>query len=175
MPSPLGHALGGLAVHALTARDARDAWSVRRGLVVVAAAMAPDLDLVVQLVDGRHHHQAQSHSIGFAVLTGIAAAALAGALRWMRPVALGLSATAAWLSHIALDLLGRDTHPPIGLMALWPFSHGYFKFPWPVFMDIGRTLEWATVRHDLVAVSWEVLLLAPLAAACFWARWRHPA
>ena len=61
-----------------------------------------------------------------------------------------------------LDLLNLDTHPPIGLMALWPLTHGYYKVPWPIFMDIGRTLDWKTVRHDALALAWEVVLLCPL-------------
>jgi hypothetical protein len=53
-------------------------------------------------------------------------------------------------------------------MALWPLTAAYFKFPWPVFLDIGRTLEWKTVIHDLIAVSWEAVLLLPL----FFVSWR---
>ena len=81
---------------------------------------------------------------------------------WPEALRLALLAGAAWTSHVALDYLGRDTNPPIGLMAFWPASCGYFKFPWPLFFDIGRTLEWATVRHDAVAVAWEAVLLRPL-------------
>jgi hypothetical protein len=69
---------------------------------------------------------------------------------------------AAWLSHVLLDYAGADTHPPIGILALWPFGQGYYKLAWPLFLDIGRTLEWATVRHDTLAVAWEIVLLGPL-------------
>jgi len=61
-----------------------------------------------------------------------------------------------------------DTNPPIGIMALWPFSPAYYKFPWPIFMDIGRTLTWTTVLHNAVAGAWEATLLLPL----LWAAWR---
>jgi hypothetical protein len=87
-------------------------------------------------------------------------------LGWRRPLSLGLGAGAAWLCHVLLDYLGTDASPPIGLMALWPLSHRYFKFPWPIFLDIGRTLEWATVRNNAVAALWELcILLPPLAGA----------
>mgnify|MGYP003296406768 CR=1 FL=1 len=66
-------------------------------------------------------------------------------------------------AHLLLDLLNVDTHPPIGLMALWPLSSDYYKFPWPLFLDVGRTLSWSTALHDLVAVAWETALLLPLA------------
>jgi hypothetical protein len=55
-------------------------------------------------------------------------------------------------------------------MALWPVSSGHFKFPWPLFMDVGRTLDWRTVWHNAIAMLWEFAVLAPLAGACW--RWR---
>jgi membrane-bound metal-dependent hydrolase YbcI (DUF457 family) len=167
MPSPVGHALVALSLHALTARNQREAASVTRAAVFVGAALAPDLDLLLRFVDGRNHHQTQSHSIGAAVIAGL----LAWGVAWMRgtrePGRWAGLVTIAWTSHLALDYLGRDTHPPIGLMALWPLSSGYFKSPWALFMDIGRTLEWSTVRHNAVAVGWEVALLAPLFVLCW--------
>jgi membrane-bound metal-dependent hydrolase YbcI (DUF457 family) len=170
MPSPLGHTLAGLAVHALVARRKEDLWSLPRAAVTVGAALAPDLDLVARFVDGRNHHQMQSHSIGFALMAALGAALLARLAGWPRPGALGASAGLAWLSHVLLDYLGEDTHPPIGLMALWPFTRAFFHFPHPVFLDIGRTLEWRTVVHDALAALVELALLAPL---CFMAwRWR---
>jgi hypothetical protein len=160
----------GLTVHLLTARGRGEARDVTRALVAASAAMAPDLDLLLKLVDGRNHHQAESHSIGCAAIAFLLAWGLARvrgaphAGRW------GLAALVGWSSHVALDFFGRDTHPPIGLMALWPLSSGHFKFPWPLFMDVGRTLDWRTVWHNAVAILWEIALLLPLAGACW--RWR---
>jgi hypothetical protein len=91
-------------------------------------------------------------------------------LRWPRPAVLGLAAVLGWSSHVVLDLLNRDTHPPIGLMALWPITEGYYKVPWPIFMDIGRTLDWKTVRHDALALAWEATLLCPLLVVIWRAR-----
>lgn len=163
MPSPLGHALGGVAVHLLTARDRTELRNPVRALLITAAALAPDVDFLFKYVDGRNHHQAETHSVGAALLAGLLMAAVAawrgmdGPGRWGWLVALG------WLSHVALDYLGRDTHPPIGLLALWPFSGDHYKFPWPVFLDVGRTLEWTTVRHNAVAIAWEFTVLFPVA------------
>jgi membrane-bound metal-dependent hydrolase YbcI (DUF457 family) len=168
MPSPLGHGLIGLALHAVTARDRTELSDVRRALLVSGAAVAPDLDLLFRLVDGRNHHQAETHSIGAALIAGVVVAAIARLAGWTRPWALGLVVGAAWLSHPLLDYFGNDTHPPIGLMALWPFDRGFFKSPWIVFMDIGRTLDWETVRHNIVAVSWELLVITPFLAAAAW-------
>jgi len=168
VPSPLGHGLIGLAVHAVTARDVGELWDLRRAVVVSGAAVAPDLDLLFRFVDGRNHHQAETHSIGAALLAGLAAVIVARLAGWARPAALGLVTASAWLTHPLLDYFGNDTHPPIGLMALWPFDRGFLKSPWIVFMDTGRTLDWETVRHNTVAVSWELLVLVPLLAAAGW-------
>jgi len=146
----------------LTARDPEEAADLRRAAVFVGAAVAPDLDLLLRFVDGRNHHQAESHSIGCALIAGLLAWGLALVWRVARPVRWGAAAAIGWTSHIVLDYLGKDTHPPIGLMALWPLSSGHFKFPWPLFMDIGRTLDGNTMRHNVVAVGWEVVALTPL-------------
>jgi membrane-bound metal-dependent hydrolase YbcI (DUF457 family) len=175
MPSPVGHALAGLTVHVLTARDRTERKSLGRAALMVAAATAPDLDLLFRFVDGRNHHQAETHSIGAAALAALVVWAGARLRRRPRPRALGLAAGGAWLSHVLLDYAGADTHPPIGILALWPFESGYHKLPWPLFLDIGRTLEWATVRHDALAVAWEILILGPLLLACWRLRARAEA
>jgi len=170
MPSPLGHALAGLTVHVLSARDTAERKSLGRAALLVAAATAPDLDLMFRFVDGRNHHQAETHSVGAAVLCALAVWAIQRLRQRPRPASLGLWAGVSWLTHVSLDYLGLDTHPPIGIMALWPVESGYHKAPWTLFLDIGRTLEWATVRHDALAVAWEIVLLGPLLVASW--RWR---
>jgi membrane-bound metal-dependent hydrolase YbcI (DUF457 family) len=170
VPSPVGHTLAALTVHAVTSRARTDLLDPRRISVSLAAGLAPDLDLLVRFIDGRNHHQAQSHSLGFALLAAAAVLLIARWRAWPAGGRLALLAGAAWTSHVLLDYLGRDTHPPIGLMALWPVSSGYFKFPWPLFSDIGRRLDGETMRHNAVAVAWEaVLLVPPLLLSC----WRH--
>jgi hypothetical protein len=161
MPSPLGHGLAALTLHALSARGRHGLRDVRRAAVVVAAAVAPDLDLLLKYVDGRNHHQAESHSLGSAALAGLVVWALAWWRRWPGAAVLGVLAAGGWTSHVLLDYLGRDTHPPIGLMAFWPLSRDFFKFPWPIFLDLGRTLDWETIRHNVRSVAWETALLLP--------------
>jgi len=87
---------------------------------------------------------------------------------------LALAVGLAWCSHLVLDYLNVDTNPPIGLLALWPFSHAYFKSPVPLFLDIGRTLTWETVRHDAIAAALESAILVPLLWAAWRFRTRHP-
>jgi membrane-bound metal-dependent hydrolase YbcI (DUF457 family) len=168
MPSPVGHAMAGLIVHLATARGPRERLDRARALVAVAAATAPDLDLLLQLADGRNHHQGASHSLLAAVVAG---AVVAGACAWRRvpqPSRWGLLAASAWGSHLLLDYLGRDTSPPIGIPLLWPAAL-YFHCPWSVFLDVGRRLSWETVRHNAVALVREVAVLLPILALTY--RW----
>jgi membrane-bound metal-dependent hydrolase YbcI (DUF457 family) len=171
MPSPLGHAIAGLTVHAFASRGRRELLDGRRLALTAGAALAPDLDLLLRFVDGRNHHGGAMHGVGFAGLAGAAVLALALARGWARALPLALAVAGAWVSHIVLDYLNVDTHPPIGILALWPISAAYYKFPWPVFLDIGRTLEWKTVWHNALAAAWEAALLGPV---LIWA-WRSRA
>jgi membrane-bound metal-dependent hydrolase YbcI (DUF457 family) len=116
---------------------------------------------VKQLVPGVQH-QGASHGVGAAVIAGCVALAVFRQLGLRAPGRLALAVGAAWLSHIALDYLNLDGVPPIGLMALWPLSSDHYKFPWPIFLDIGRQLDWRTLRHNLLAAAWECVVLAPL-------------
>jgi inner membrane protein len=173
MPSPLGHALAGVAAawlvggrlppgtHATVVFPSRRAGGARLNLTapqlewvlfgVVGAA--PDLDLLVGA------HSSYSHSIGAAVLVGVVVW-LVTRRRWPR-VAVGIGA--AWASHILLDWLGSDTSPPIGIMALWPFSWEYYQSSLCVFDAISRRY-W--LRHEffagnLRAVLKELAILVP--------------
>ncbi len=162
MPSPLAHGLVGVTIHVLGSRsgeELRDRW--RLG-VTVGAALMPDLDLTFRLVDGQNHHNNQLHSLGFALMAAAVGALVFPLLRWSRPLSLALLVGLAWGSHVLLDYLNVDTNPPIGLLALWPFSASYYKSPVPIFMDIGRTLDWTTIRHDALAGAWECVVLTPL-------------
>jgi membrane-bound metal-dependent hydrolase YbcI (DUF457 family) len=171
VPSPIAHGLVGLTVHVLGARERDELFDPWRAGVTVGAALVPDVDLLFRFVDGRNHHGTELHSIGFALLAAVAGAALFRLLRWRKPLSVALAVGLAWASHVLLDYLNVDTHPPIGIMALWPFSDGYYKSPIPIFLDIGRTLDWTAVQHNSLAVAWECVVLIPL----FLLAWRHRA
>jgi membrane-bound metal-dependent hydrolase YbcI (DUF457 family) len=170
MPTPIGHALAGLAVAGVGRRfkpltTPQVAW-------LAALACAPDLDLTLRFVDGLNHHRGPSHSLGAALIAGLAV--------WgMRRLGIGslpggLAAAAAWGSHVLLDFAGLDTSPPFGVMALWPLSDGFYISSVPVFFDIPRSFSAAAIRHNLVAVAIEVLVLAPTTWIC-WRNHRRPA
>ena len=162
MPSPIAHGLAGLTVHILASKnreELKDPWRIG---VTVGAALLPDVDLLFKFIDGTNHHNNETHSIGFALLAAAAGALAFRLSGWRRPLALGLAVGLAWASHVLLDVLNLDTHPPIGALALWPFSEAYFKSPFLLFLDIGRTLEWSTVWHNTVSAAWECVILIPV-------------
>jgi membrane-bound metal-dependent hydrolase YbcI (DUF457 family) len=148
MPSPLGHAIAGVAAGWLIAPGPARA---RRGQIVRVAAFAlaatvADLDLLVGT------HRGPTHSLAAAVLAGIATwvrlAAGSGigpvkghglrVARDNRSLRFALAITAAYATHMLLDWLGADSSPPIGIMALWPFNRQYYESPLHLFMAISR-------------------------------------
>ena len=126
-------------------------------LVLAAAALAPDLDLLVG------DHRGISHSVG--------AALVAGAVAWIvsRRASWGLAVALAWASHIALDWLSNDTRPPLGVMALWPMTSDYFKASIEIFPPVSR--RWGDKRfwsHNLWAAFVELLLMGSLTLLVVW-------
>jgi membrane-bound metal-dependent hydrolase YbcI (DUF457 family) len=157
MPSPVGHALGGIAAGwRLMPPQAR-----RSAAFLAAIAIAPDLDLLVAT------HRGASHSVGAALLAGvvtaIAWAAFARApLRQYAP-RVGTAVALAWGSHVLLDWLSNDTRPPIGIMALWPFTHDSYKASIEIFPPVSRRYwESRFWLYNLRAVAAELLFLGPL-------------
>lgn len=165
MPSPLAHGLAGVIVHLSSSRDRLELHDWRRALAITGAALAADVDFAFRWLDGRNHHGNATHSLGAAVIAALAVAVVFRLLRRPRPLAVALGAGLAWSSHVALDLLNLDTNPPIGIEALWPISEAHLKSPVLLFMDVGRRLDWPTVRHNAIAGAWECVLLVPLLLA----------
>lgn len=157
VPSPIGHALAGIAAGWLVAPAPPERpVVVTRVLVFAAAAVAPDLDLLVGA------HSGPSHGVGAALLVGVLVWL---ALRGLTPSPGRVAAAvgAAYATHTLLDWLGTDTSAPIGIMALWPFSREYFESSLHVFMAISRRYwlpEFWT--YNLRAVARELVILLPV-------------
>lgn len=194
MPSPIGHALGGALFGGLfadgSARDTGSRPAPRRwwrdALVLAAVGLLPDLDFVLGA------HSRYTHSLGATLAAGVVAwlivRSAAGAARgdgarasdravvWggaPRTLSWAFAVAAAYGSHVLLDWLGHDTTPPIGIMALWPFSEGFFQSDLHLFMAISRRYWLANFwSHNLAAVAWELALLGPPTLAVWWYRSR---
>jgi len=167
MPSPIGHALGGIAA-AWTADlvPGARAWRVPDGrrltLVCGALGAAADLDL---LVGG---HRTVTHSVGAVFVVVLFAAAMA--LKARRPVVrIALMCAGAYATHLLLDWLAVDPNPPYGITLLWPFSDRWFISGLDLFLPTERripTLPWSeVVGVNARAIARELLMLGPIVAA----------
>jgi membrane-bound metal-dependent hydrolase YbcI (DUF457 family) len=148
VPSPVGHALGGLIVGELLAPSA---------LVLCAAAgVAPDIDF---LWGG---HNRQTHSLGAALIAGAIVYA------WKRNPRLAVAVALSWSTHVLFDWLGSDDTPPLGVMALWPLNSNFYFANAFVFEAISRRY-WLDnfIPHNAWAVIKEVLMLGPVTFTAF--------
>jgi membrane-bound metal-dependent hydrolase YbcI (DUF457 family) len=179
MPSPIGHALAGIAV-AWTAdlvpgkRASRTApgtagWYQRAGggLTVACAGLgaAPDLDLAFVA------HRTVTHSIGAVFLVGLVAALLAAPAR--RPIVrVALTCAAAYGSHLLLDWLGADYYPPRGIQLLWPINREWYISGLDVFRQTARLriFTHGPMLTNLRAVLQEIAILLPILAVLWLAR-----
>ena len=157
MPTPFGHAVGGLAAALLANSAARyPGLSPRLFLAAVAAAVSPDLDILVG------SHRTYTHSVAAVVIVGFGSWV---ALRRRSNAGAGAAAiAAAYASHLVLDWLGKDTSSPAGLTALWPFSSAFFLSGCELFGEVSRRywLPGEFVVSNFMALGWEMLVLMPV-------------
>ena len=143
MPSPIGHALGGIIVGEALAPAAL--------ILCATAGVLPDIDFVW----GGHNRE--THSIGAAIIAGLLV------LAWKRSPRLAMAVTLSWMTHVLFDWLGSDDTPPLGVMALWPLNSNFYFADAFVFEAISRRY-WLDnfLTHNAWAVISEVLILGPL-------------
>ncbi len=181
MPSPVGHAIAGVAVGWLIApqpaRARRD--RILRVAAFGLAATIADIDLLAGT------HRGPTHSLAAAALAGIATwvwcvarwppdpaeeagrrvGRSAGALQF------ALAIAAAYATHSLLDWLGTDSSPPIGIMALWPVSRGFYESPFHVFMAISRRYWLPDFwMFNARAIALELVILGPVLGLVLWLR-----
>ena len=171
MPTPLGHALAGIAAGTACcgSRSLLGHW--RDLLLFSLAGQIPDLDFVPGIIMGDPdlYHHGVSHSVGAALIAGglfyLWGLHRKDALRW------GLMGFFVVLSHVLIDALCTDTSPPSGVPLLWPFSQEYYLI-YPLFLDVWRSpLALGTLLHNLKAMALESALLGNLALGCI--LWRR--
>jgi membrane-bound metal-dependent hydrolase YbcI (DUF457 family) len=174
MPSPIGHALAGLATAWAadlipgnrswrTAAESAS-WFRRAGngltLTCVGLGAAADLDHLFVA------HRTLTHSVGAVAFVGLFAAAVAANAH--RPIArIALMCAAAYGTHLLLDWLGVDMYPPRGLQLLWPFSGEWYISGLDVFRQTARQelLTPPIIRKNLLAMVQEVAILGPVVVA----------
>jgi membrane-bound metal-dependent hydrolase YbcI (DUF457 family) len=177
MPTPIGHALAGLAV-AWSAEPPSEAQPLGRALarpltlVCIALAVLPDLDLLYPPV-----HRAATHSIGASLLVTIIAAGVTGWVTGRINWRIAFVCAAAHASHIVTDWLGTDRNfAPYGIQMFWPFDKGWYISGWDMFLPVERRNPFspATMRTNIVAAIREIVILGSVVLAVWLAgRWRH--
>jgi inner membrane protein len=99
-------------------------------LVSMFASVLPDIDVWAFAFgipyESQWGHRGFTHSLGFAVLLGLACSIFSGHLRCSRSIAFFM-VFAAVASHALLD---AATNGGLGCELLWPFSHERHFFPW---------------------------------------------
>ena len=182
MPSPIGHAMAGLAVawfadllpsryrlnRALKSEPFRTPIG---GLAIACGILAavPDADLLL-----RHCHRMWTHSIGFSIATGSVAAFIARRKR-LPAVPVAVICGIASATHVLMDWLGKDTRPPYGIMALWPFTSRFYISGVDLFLELSRRyhLPHEFILGNLISVAAEIVVMAPILALAWWLRVRH--
>jgi membrane-bound metal-dependent hydrolase YbcI (DUF457 family) len=173
MPSPLGHALAGIAAawavdlvpgdRAARTAPAGASWLRRAGngltLTCAALAAAPDLDL---LVDG--YHRSVTHSVTAVAVVGLVSAIAAAGAR-LPVTRVAFMCAAAWGTHLLLDWLAVDRlYAPFGVQLLWPFSDTWFISRWDLFPGTERhnVFSAPSIRANTSTAIAELTLLLPI-------------
>jgi membrane-bound metal-dependent hydrolase YbcI (DUF457 family) len=179
MPSPIAHALAGVAVawtadlvpgdRAWRTASPDASWYQRagNGLTGICAAlgMAADLDLL------RGGHRTFTHSIGAVFFVTLFAAAMA--VKSRRPIArVTAMCAAAYATHILLDWLAEDPYFPYGIRALWPLSDRFYISGLHVFRQTARTFitSESAMLQNTRAIIQEIAILGPLVVALWLVR-----
>jgi membrane-bound metal-dependent hydrolase YbcI (DUF457 family) len=170
MPSPVGHALGGIAFGWLAAGSSRLDRPLLAAILFAALGVAPDLDILVD-----DSHRLYTHSLAaVALVAGLAAFSLRAAGRRVPPPSrrsLIAACAAAYGSHLVLDWLGDDRSVPYGIRALWPVTDAYYQSDLRWFPQVERRYWlpgfWTA---NLRAVAWEIAVLGPIVGVAVWAR-----
>ena len=165
MPTPIGHALGGIAVG-----YAVGAWRARRdvgkdwlpipwtglGCSVLSLAtigVLADIDLLFDI------HRGLTHSITAAIVVGLTY----GVIQKAGQFNAGITAFFAFGSHVLFDWCGVDTGPPSGVMAFWPVSEDYYQSSYLIFYRVCREYwDPACWQNNVMALGWELLVLIPV-------------
>ena len=184
MPSPIGHALAGVAVAWAVAPSADPTPSPRdaspdlvktddarcwRTLTWVCAALAalPDADLLTPWP-----HRTVTHSVTAVFYVFIITTIMTGQVtgRWRARIV--LACTLAYASHLLLDWLAVDNNWPFGIELFWPFSDRWYISGWDIFLQTARPHLFS---GDAIAVNTraairEVLVMGPIVTAIWLAR-----
>jgi membrane-bound metal-dependent hydrolase YbcI (DUF457 family) len=113
----------------------RPADEHRGGLLAAAVVLAngPDIDFLPGLLIGQPgaFHRGFTHTLGAAVLVGMTIWLVSRLMgrRARSTWRVSCWATAVYASHLLVDFVTMDSHPPYGARFLWPLSDSYYLAP----------------------------------------------
>ena len=148
-------------------------------LAGVAAAMAPDLDVIgfklgIAYADSMGH-RGITHSLAFAFLLGLFAAAFSSRLR-AHPLVTGAFVFLVCASHGLLDML---TNGGLGIAYLWPFTNQRYFLSWhaiqvsPLTLDKVFSARGLQVLYSELQWIWLPSLLGMIALLVVRLGWRQ--
>jgi inner membrane protein len=162
MPFPIAHGIIGASLFAATQKRLSRDKDIRLMLLAAGLAMLPDLDFLLTWVFDLHGwHRSFTHSIVFAVVTGLVASHLAAAKSFRAAIGLVL----APLSHGLLDAL-MTSGKGAGVELLWPISEhrfnlglfDYFSFSFDPRIDLWTDILIYVLKVTLL----EAILVGPM-------------
>lgn len=177
MPSPIGHAIAGLAIGFAGDPDVPQAeqgdhaspWPWRFVFLAALFAVLPDFDLALP----KGTHRSFTHSFVAVAFIFSITMLMTGEVTAKVRRRIALMLAAAYASHLLLDYLGVDRSDPAGMQLLWPFSHASYLSGWDLFPPTERNfLNPAIWAIDLRALLSE-LMLTPIALGAWWVRRRR--
>ena len=153
MSSVIGHAMAGIAIGPRLVRVRQKEKKGRIFAVAALLAIVPDLDVPAYIAFGSFGiapHRGVTHTILFAVITSVIAAAAGSRYLRLTMLRTFVLALGVLLSHLALDYLMGCGTP---LQLLWPFSKTGYLFPYKAV---------PTAFYGLSAGSLASILIHPL-------------
>jgi membrane-bound metal-dependent hydrolase YbcI (DUF457 family) len=172
MPSPLGHSLAGLTVGWLAETDPVSTGNRLRDvlspLAVSCALMAalPDADLLVS-----DWHRTATHSVTATAAVFIVAMVVTAKVTRKPLWRVCLALAAAHATHLLLDWLAMDPHPPSGIQLFWPFSDRFYVSGLDLFPGTERRLlKPGALMVNAYSAMWELLIMGPITIAAWFVR-----
>ena len=167
MPSPVGHILLAFAISGVP--KPRDVFTRWWPVLVLFAAIAPDLDFLTGIVigDPNSFHHGPTHSITAAVVFTVVIALLFRSLSKVQILIIFV----VYAGHVLADTLARDLGAPYGVPLLWPFDPHYYISPVTLFSNfshgtqnegLGGVIRDIFSVHNLWTVAIEIAILGPL-------------
>ena len=173
MPTPIGHALAGLAIgwSAESLQKLPTASRGRPSLVMICGGLAilPDADLIYLPI-----HRTLTHSVIAAVIAGLVCGYMLRRVPRVSCWQIAGICALAYGSHIGLDWLGGDTKLPAGVQLLSPVTDQWFISSWNVFLPthLGGFFTPPVILANVTAMVREVLILGPFALVAWTVRCR---